>query len=90
MADGPNITDWISAATTSVAAIGTVGAFAFYLFLREQERTRGARVSNVILISDTTSSAEKASTTNTTNPCISACPFDLLTAGPRERRRGFV
>jgi len=47
--DGPNATDWISAAADVFAAIGTVGAFAFafYLFLREQERTRGARVSDV-------------------------------------------
>jgi hypothetical protein len=47
--DGPNVTDWISAAANVFAAIGTVGAFAFafYLFHREQERTRGARVTDV-------------------------------------------
>jgi hypothetical protein len=49
VADGPNVADWLGAGADVFAAVGTVGAFAFalYLFLREQERGRGARVSEV-------------------------------------------
>src|SRR6185312_14605923 len=49
VSDGASTADWISASADVFAAVGTVGAFAFafYLFLREQERGRGARVSEV-------------------------------------------
>jgi hypothetical protein len=49
---GPNPADWISAGANVFAAVGTVGAFAFafYLFLRDQERTRGAHVTEVYAV----------------------------------------